>query len=706
MALKPLVDLDAAFSSSTLGQRAAISADDIVPDGYDDNNFSATPVSLPQMTSRPLWPVAAPFRPRLEPFATILDAEFNASGLRDLARFYDIKLKGTLKSALLEQIIAGINDRLTQSRTNPEALFAGVSEEQSGVLRKLFTAWDPELPFARSIVKAFLGSIDEKRITELLEWLRKHALIFPARSYSYYISLRDAYYQLLPLGPAASHVPGIVWGDELLSSQPPSAASLGAAAPPLLEAIDRWLDAAHSGAVMARLPLSPHPKTAQTNWLQRWEHDSDEAERIFKSRPGWVPDSRSGITVPLLAMITSEATQNLETQTGLSAGLCEWLVPLLGALQIIVPPTLASGTSPATTLPCVLVSTPGFEMWLGLTPEQRLRRAWIAWLEQTVDGMETVHTERRLALRSGTSFKVMRGIGAQDFSPAHLAAEWCGLRRYLARALRGLPTRVWISWPLFRATLFSLRPSAAHTLKTIDDWWFARPDGAKIVDAKLEDWLRTTGAILETMLTTALSWFGAVECALGHDGTLIQFRVTVTGVWLLTNKEADLPASAVPKQKAEEPLTWQGELTWRVPPAPSRIDFIALSRKLGEPAGQPFTYRLTNQSVEHALAQGVSMDLVHAQFERFGIPLTPAARALIAEIVGHFGRLRVYEALTILELADDLTLRELLASTSIARAIVFQLSPRVVVIRDDAVDTLVSEMVARGHTPQVTGEKK
>jgi hypothetical protein len=62
---------------------------------------------------------------------------------------------------------------------------------------------------------------------------------------------------------------------------------------------------------------------------------------------------------------------------------------------------------------------------------------------------------------------------------------------------------------------------------------------------------------------------------------------------------------------------------------------------------------------------------------------------------------RVYDALTVLELADDLALRELSANTSLAKHIVYQLSSRAVVLKEDAVDQLIEEMQERGYTPRI-----
>ena len=53
------------------------------------------------------------------------------------------------------------------------------------------------------------------------------------------------------------------------------------------------------------------------------------------------------------------------------------------------------------------------------------------------------------------------------------------------------------------------------------------------------------------------------------------------------------------------------------------------------------------------------------------------------------------------EFSDDFALRELSANTSLVQHMVYQISPRVIVIRDSAVDELMEEMEAQSYTPGI-----
>jgi len=67
----------------------------------------------------------------------------------------------------------------------------------------------------------------------------------------------------------------------------------------------------------------------------------------------------------------------------------------------------------------------------------------------------------------------------------------------------------------------------------------------------------------------------------------------------------------------------------------------------------------------------------------------------------NYGLLHVYEDITVVELADEYALQELLASTSLREHIIYQFSPCLIAIRPDRVDDLVREMEGRGYTPRL-----
>jgi hypothetical protein len=207
------------------------------------------------------------------------------------------------------------------------------------------------------------------------------------------------------------------------------------------------------------------------------------------------------------------------------------------------------------------------------------------------------------------------------------------------------------------------------------------------------------------MIEGPLQWLGLVELGYsqGASGserdTLSALRVTPLGRWLLTNQGE--PPTVVLTAQTTEPAEWLDDETWRLPPSIGSSGLAAICRALGQPSGKPFVYHLTHQSIERTLLAGFAPPSIAAQFESAGIPLPAATLARIEQAAARIGRLRVYEGLALIELADDYALKELLAGTSLKAHVVCQLSPRLAVIKPEAADTLAKELVEKGYTPRV-----
>ncbi len=704
------------------------------------------PGAQPANAGAGYWPRATPFRAQLPPLAETLEAEFNIAQMRALARLWDIQLKGSSRNGFVAQVAEALAARVAQMRTNPEALLEGLPPDQAELARRLLTARDHELPLPRTLAASLwsrqVADSPDRSLTEALDALRRRALIFPTHRYTGY---RDVYYQWLPLTASGGNVPVISWPVQRSASPDRTRPAGHTGAARFLDAFDLVLQAMISTGVSIRPPLAGHAQAGQISWLRRWEHDPQEAQRLLNSRPGWVPNPNSGISVPATSWLSPEAAITLENQTGLPAAECEFLFTIAAGLQLIEAPDFSAETANDDTRPSqagryVRARMSAVEAWYALSNEQRFLRAWTAWQETVPDAIEVIlAAHSKSALHTPTSsaahsdlpkqplFKVMRAIGAREMGPLDLGAEWCALRRYLFRILRGLPRQQWVDWPTLRRALFDFHPDCAWTFMTPEHWWFANPDGlTRLQHRWYDDWVHSIGAVLEAALRGPLYWLGLVEIeekpanatseADKAGIALAAFRVTDMVDWVIqaqivvsTSSEGPaahtvptLPATATPRPRAVAPVTWLDSATWRLPPAPNRAEFIAFARKIGEPTDTPFTYRLTPASIQSALREGITTEEVAAQFERFGAPAPEAALRQYRAIAERYGRVRLYESLTVLQLSDDYALPELLANTSLAQAIVYQISPRAVVIRADMLDELVREFVERGYTPAVT----
>jgi hypothetical protein len=156
---------------------------------------------MPETPAPPLWPTATPYRGSPVPLESTLEAEFGAAQLRELAKWLDVKLKGTSKSGYVEQVAAALKTR--SDGLDGEAILAGLNDEQADFMRRMLTARDADAPLPRTVAMTTwarqFGAEGQRKLAEVIETLRRRALLFPTITY-YTSAFRDVYYQWLPLG--------------------------------------------------------------------------------------------------------------------------------------------------------------------------------------------------------------------------------------------------------------------------------------------------------------------------------------------------------------------------------------------------------------------------------------------------------------------------------------------------------------------------
>lgn len=432
------------------------------------------------------------------------------------------------------------------------------------------------------------------------------------------------------------------------------------------------------------------PQFAQHPYLGAWNYDPADAKKL--TQPRFISlAAAEGIAVPFPFAVPPKALDALADTLGLTGTEqnmrlhAMWLTA-----QLITEEMVVSKEPELLTLDQARV-----EGWHILSPDAQLRRLWdrwrvggtfeFVWLQE----QSGIHLQRALYL-------------AQQFTPAHLQGEVGHARRFVTRLLKMLEPQTWYRWDAFTQYVHNLRADFLHTQFNEHTFWLAGRDQFKYSVNNPKHWETAQRAFLAAQFESALRWLGVVELA--YDGAdLAAFQITPLGAWLLRNQTAaEFPVPALSTSASDEPpLTWLDADTFRLRGGPNSAGLLAAAHAIAEPTSARLTFHITNQALARSWERGSTPDTLAQKFFEAGAPLPDDLRLRLDALFANYGRMHLYEKLTVLELADDFAVRELLASTSLRQYILHQFSPRVVVIRDDAVDKFVLELEKKGYTPRV-----
>ena len=456
----------------------------------------------------------------------------------------------------------------------------------------------------------------------------------------------------------------------------------------LLEQINTLLDLLAQNPLPAHSPLRD-PQIAQHPYFGAWAHDAQDVQKF--TQPRYVNQSiTQGIHIPAPAVIRDETLDGLTTSLSLSNAepsarlYALWLAAMLNTagLADLEPERLVLHARRA-------------QEWHTFAPDAQLRSLWNTWRAGGTFELVWLEKFAHIQLQRAPFF-------AAQFTPHELNQEIGRARRFVVRLLAMLEPQMWYEWDTFAQYVQNLRPDFLHTAFNETHFWLATRDYFKYTAHNASHWDTAYRAFLAAMFQCALLWFGAIEIA--YDaGKFVAFQITPLGAWLLRNEPAELfPApSPIPFDRNEPLVTWLDEKTFRVRGGAESANVLGAARLIAEPTNARLTFQFSTRALARSFERESTPDSIAQKFSDAGAPLPDAMRTILNALYDNYGRVHLYEQLTIMELADDFIVRELLASTSLRQHILHQFSPRVVVIRDEQVEMFVQELEKKGYTPRV-----
>jgi hypothetical protein len=591
----------------------------------------------------------------------------NLTLLRAIARRHDLALHGAEREAVLTQVL----DLLADPHHAQRAVDA-LSEKQRRLLQMLYVLNDGSTGTSSAELQDALAwqgvSAVEDELRELRDWGLVVALPSPWQQTDLY-GLAPGVVSIIPAFGLHDST-----GAEAVDVFAGNLASL------CIPDEDHYLPELMLLAQHVQLtqrPTPPEPAQAQTiQTLRQWPYVVAELVKL-QVNPGWSHQIDSTLTVPVPEPRLDAGS--LEQMRALCRD--DTLSDLLGRLL--------EGPFPNSDGPPDIRQV--FEAWRALTTWTEL------WPAQQRNGL-----------------RVGRMVMGSQLTYAGWLQQLARGRRFVTRVLSLLPASTWFDFGSLLSYIREFRSEFLHDHASLvsepPSWWLEWR--GKIADpGNLEAWQASYGMFVAEVLRGPLCWLGAAEVAhapvedAGPDlaaptcSTVRAFRITPLGLALLRGVE--LP----PSTQDEQPLQLRADLSARLPLGRRNLSAYSLlerSARFERVHDRVAVYQFDIHRAHAAFANGYTGQEILAELERLSpSPAPDKVREQWLEWWRSYSQTRWYEGLTLVELADDYILQELLTQTDLRDHLLFTFGPRLVVVRPDSADAFARQLVKKGYTPRI-----
>ena len=294
--------------------------------------------------------------------------------------------------------------------------------------------------------------------------------------------------------------------------------------------------------------------------------------------------------------------------------------------------------------------------------------------------------------------------------PGELEAENSEARQLLVALVAQAPLNQWVSFSAFARFIYRLNPTFLQKRQRLfpsPHWWLEQEEGRPLQPAQMGDWMRAEGHYLARLLRGPLHWWGISDLALSGDGRLLAFRLTPVAGLLLNGvepveqevEEAQERAPVLDVLETGELLVESRTDSWPL------IELIEDFAEVAGVRGGRLCYRLAPGSLAEALGRGQQpgnllklLRKIAKDEEHSNSPLS----CLLAQLEGwiaSYGRVRLYTGVSMVEVADNLVMRELSATTSLEEQIVKSITPTLMILTKQGMERIVEDLKRRGQSP-------
>jgi hypothetical protein len=225
--------------------------------------------------------------------------------------------------------------------------------------------------------------------------------------------------------------------------------------------------------------------------------------------------------------------------------------------------------------------------------------------------------------------------------------------------------------------------------------WYIRDAATGAYLSGFESWDTVEGTLIRHLIAGPLTWLGLTDLGTAApDGPPIVFRLTLVGA-------ASLGLAKLPPEPEPAPLALQPDFTVLAPPA-RRYERFQLAR-IAEwvRTGDPFVYRLTPTSLEHARQQGIPVARVLEFLGRTtSAPVPQFVEAALTRWEARGAEARLERAV-LLRVSSEGLMAQVVSSPLTRHLINEQVGPTAAVVRERDWARLVVALGKMGLLPDV-----
>ncbi len=351
------------------------------------------------------------------------------------------------------------------------------------------------------------------------------------------------------------------------------------------------------------------------------------------------------------------------------------------------------------------VLTDAARLLLGPACYDTLHDLFLRWLSQPSYTELYELSEQGLRVRCRST-----PLNQPDLRRGELEQESSEARQDLMALLAQVPVGEWINFAAFARFIYRLRPTFLQRRQRLfpsPHWWIEQEEGRPLHPMQLADWLRAEGRFLAYVLQGPLHWWGLCDLAISSGGQLLAFRLTPMADFLFRGYELASPEEQRAVLASAPPaLTLSAEDHLLISCQPAYWPLIACVERFAEQRGvqnDRLHYCLTARSLSDAIGQGRdSNELLTMLTGAYGGDEEEKLRRLLGSLkrrIAHYGSVRLYTDVSLLQTADGSVLQQLTATTSLQEQTIRVVQPTLLLLKKPGVERLLEELKRRGQVP-------